>query len=215
MKRFMVRAVLIIIVIAAFIVLWEMYRSSRRECTRLKDNQRTLFTDVEIYRTRDSLSAAGVERLTLTNREFKRYASRLEKTVKTLDLKVRRLQSVAQVAVSTRYPVTARLWDSLVSPDIPEPPEPSETSEPSEPPETVRRLYYRDRWLTIDGTVRGSEFLGTIESRDTLVQVIHRVPRRFWFVRWGTKAVRQEVTTRNPYSRITYTEYIELKRRRR
>lgn len=203
MKRFMVRAVLIIIVIAAFIVLWEMYRSSRRECTRLKDNQRTLFTDVEIYRTRDSLSAAGVERLTLTNREFKRYASRLEKTVKTLDLKVRRLQSVAQVAVSTRYPVTARLWDSLVSPDIPD------------IPETVRRLYYRDRWLTIDGTVRGSEFLGTIESRDTLVQVIHRVPRRFWFVRWGTKAVRQEVTTRNPYSRITYTEYIELKRRRR
>lgn len=203
MKRFMVRAVLIIIVIAAFIVLWEMYRSSRRECTRLKDNQRTLFTDVEIYRTRDSLSAAGVERLTLTNREFKRYASRLEKTVKTLDLKVRCLQSVAQVAVSTRYPVTARLWDSLVSPDIPD------------IPETVRRLYYRDRWLTIDGTVRGSEFLGTIESRDTLVQVIHRVPRRFWFVRWGTKAVRQEVTTRNPYSRITYTEYIELKRRRR
>lgn len=203
MKRIMVRAVLIIIVIAAFIVLWEMYRSSRRECTRLKDNQRTLFTDVEIYRTRDSLSAAGVERLTLTNREFKRYASRLEKTVKTLDLKVRRLQSVAQVAVSTLYPVTARLWDSVVSPDLPE------------IPETVRRLYYRDRWLTIDGTVRGSEFLGTIESRDTLVQVIHRVPRRFWFVRWGTKAVRQEVTTRNPYSRITYTEYIELKRRRR
>lgn len=203
MKRIMVRAVLIIIVIAAFIVLWEMYRSSRREYTRLKDNQRTLFTDVEIYRTRDSLSAAGVERLTLTNREFKRYASRLEKTVKTLDLKVRRLQSVAQVAVSTLYPVTARLWDSVVSPD------------PPEIPETVRRLYYRDRWLTIDGTVRGSEFLGTIESRDTLVQVIHRVPRRFWFVRWGTKAVRQEVTTRNPYSRITYTEYIELKRRRR
>lgn len=202
MKRIMVRAVLIIIVIAAFIVLWEMYRSSRREYTRLKDNQRTLFTDVEIYRTRDSLSAAGVERLTLTNREFKRYASRLEKTVKTLDLKVRRLQSVAQVAVSTLYPVTARLWDSVVSPD------------PPEIPETVRRLYYRDRWLTIDGTVRGSEFLGTIESRDTLVQVIHRVPRRFWFVRWGTKAVRQEVTTRNPYSRITYTEYIELKRRR-
>lgn len=203
MKRIMVRAVLIIIVIAAFIVLWEMYRSSRREYTRLKDNQRTLFTDVEIYRTRDSLSAAGVERLTLTNREFKRYASRLEKTVKTLDLKVRRLQSVAQVAVSTLYPVTARLSDSVVSPD------------PPEIPETVRRLYYRDRWLTIDGTVRGSEFLGTIESRDTLVQVIHRVPRRFWFVRWGTKAVRQEVTTRNPYSRITYTEYIELKRRRR
>lgn len=202
MKRIMVRAVLIIIVIAAFIVLWEMYRSSRREYTRLKDNQRTLFTDVEIYRTRDSLSAAGVERLTLTNREFKRYASRLEKTVKTLDLKVRRLQSVAQVAVSTLYPVTARLSDSVVSPD------------PPEIPETVRRLYYRDRWLTIDGTVRGSEFLGTIESRDTLVQVIHRVPRRFWFVRWGTKAVRQEVTTRNPYSRITYTEYIELKRRR-
>lgn len=45
-------------------------------------------------------------------------------------LKVRRLQSVAQVAVSTLYPVTARLWDSVISPD------------PPEIPETVRRLYY-------------------------------------------------------------------------
>lgn len=37
--------------------------------------------------------------------------------------------------------------------------------------------------------------------------------RRFWFIRWGTKAIRQEVTTRNPYRRISYTEYIELRRR--
>ena len=38
---------------------------------------------------------------------------------------------------------------------------------------------------------------------------------RFWFICWGTKAVRQEVTTRNPYSRIIYTEYLELKRRKK
>ncbi|MFR4044610.1 MAG: DUF6549 family protein [Odoribacter splanchnicus] len=41
---------------------------------------------------------------------------------------------------------------------------------------------------------------------------MHRVPRRLWFIRWGTKAIRQEIISRNPYSRIAYTEYIELKK---
>ena len=42
--------------------------------------------------------------------------------------------------------------------------------------------------------------------------IVHLDPRPIWFFRRGNKAIRQEVTTRNPYSRITYTEYIELKR---
>lgn len=46
---------------------------------------------------------------------------------------------------------------------------------------------------------------------DTLDQAVHRVPHRFWFIKWGTKAIRQDIVCRNPYSQITYSEYIELK----
>jgi len=72
-------------------------------------------------------------------------------------------------------------------------------------------INYQDPYLTFSGSITGKQFSGLIQSRDTIVQVIRRVPRRFWFIRWGTKAIRQEVISKNPYSRIAYTEYIELK----
>jgi hypothetical protein len=60
-------------------------------------------------------------------------------------------------------------------------------------------------------------YIGCLESRiarrDTLVQLVHRVPRKFLFIPFGTKAIRQEVTTKNPHTEITYTEYIVLRRR--
>lgn len=202
MKRLPNRIMLIVAVIVVLVLLWGVWRSERRERLRLEANQHALLTDVEYYRTRDSLSAAGVERLTLTNREFRRHAEELERTVEDLRLKVRRLQSASRTAVVTEYPVTVRLRDTVVLRDT------------FPVPDTVRLLRYSNPWLTLDGRITDTVFRGRIESRDTLIQVVHRVPRRFWFIRWGTKAVRQEVTTRNPYSRITYTEYIELKRKK-
>lgn len=203
MKRLIIRIAVVIAIIAALLLLWRIYRLEHGERQRLEANQHSLMTDVEYYRTRDSLSAAGVERLTLTNREFRRHAEELALTVEDLQLKLRRLQAASRTAVATTYPVEVQLRDTLIMRDT------------IAVPDTLSRLYYQNPWVTLDGIITDSVFRGTIESRDTLVQIVHRVPRRLWFIRWGTKAVRQEVTTRNPYSRITYTEYIELKRRKR
>ena len=197
MKRFLIRMAVIAGIAAAFICLWMQYRSEHRERRRLEANQHSLLTDIQFYRTRDSLSAAGVERLTLSNREFREYAGELEKTVNALQLKVHRLQSASRTAVETHYPVTVRLRDTVVLRDT------------LTVADTLRHLHYETPWLMLDGAVCGDLFRGDVLSRDTLV------PRRFWFIRWGTKAIRQEVTTRNPYSRITYTEYLELKRRKK
>lgn len=160
-------------------------------------------TDVEYYRTRDSLSAAGVERLTLTNREFRRHAEELERSVEDLQLKLRRLQSASRTSVTTAYPVETQLRDTVILRDT------------LNMRDTVRLLQFENPWLTLDGILEDDIFRGRIESRDTLIQLVHRVPRRLWFLRLGTKAIRQEVTTRNPYSQITFTEYIELKRKRK
>lgn len=168
----------------------------REERDRLGDNQRTLMSDVDFYRTRDSLSAAGVERLTLTNREFGRYCGELEKTVEALNVKVKRLQSVSRTATETRYVVETVVRDSVV---------------PGGRRDTLRCVDYRDGWLTLVGCVAQGRFSGVVESRDTIVQVVHRVPRRFWFLRWGCKGVRQEVVSRNPNSRVVYAEYVELR----
>lgn len=184
-----------------FLVLSGLYRLCRYykgERDRLADNQRALLADVEFYRTNDSLSAASVERLTFSNREFEKYCRELKETITTLNLKIKRLQSVSQTATETEYQVKTQFRDSIVM-------LPGRI-------DTLRCVNYRSDYLTLSGCIEGSQFSGLIESRDTIVQIVHRVPRRFWFIRFGTKAIRQEVISKNPYSKITYTEYIELKR---
>lgn len=203
MKRVVVRIAVIIVVIAVFLLLWRIYRLEHDERQRLEANQRSLMTDVEYYRTRDSLSAAGVERLTLTNREFRRHAEELERSVEDLQLKLRRLQSASRTSVTTAYPVETQLRDTVILRDT------------LNIRDTVSLLQFENPWLTLDGILEDDIFRGRIESRDTLIQLVHRVPRRLWFIRLGTKAIRQEVSTRNPYSRITFTVYIELKRKRK
>ena len=188
-----------ILVLAAFLaVSVKSCQDIRTDRNRLSDNQRTLLADIEFYRTKDSLSAASVERLTLTNREFRKYAGELKKTVEELNLKVKHLQSASQSATETKYLVKTEIRDSIII-------RPGKT-------DTLSCINYQDPYLTFSGSITAKQFSGLIQSQDTIIQLIHRVPRRFWFIRWGTKGIRQEIVNRNPYSRITYTEYIELKK---
>ena len=189
---------IIFILAASLTVSVKSCQDIRTDRNRLSDNQRTLLADIGFYRTKDCLSVASVERLTLTNREFRKYADELEKTVEELNLKVKRLQSASQSATETEYLVKTEIRDSIII-------LPGRI-------DTLNCINYQDPYLTFSGSITGKQFSGLIQSRDTIIQLVHRVPRRFWFIRWGTKAIRQEVVSRNPHSQIIYTEYIELKR---
>lgn len=191
MRKFFLYFLLLI----AFMVTIRTCSHYKTDRDRLSGNQQTLLSGIEFYRTRDSLSVASVERLTLSNREFSRYCSDLEKQVKVLNLKVKRLQSVSYTATKTEYEIKTILKDSVLLGKI----------------DTIQCLTYHDNYVTFAGCIEEKKFSGIIESRDTLIQIVHRVPRKFWFIRWGTKAIRQEIISKNPYSRICYTQYIELK----
>lgn len=69
---------------------------------------------------------------------------------------------------------------------------------------------WRDGWVELDVTSRPSESHISITSCDTLFQVVHRVPYRWWIFSWGTKALRQEIRSSNPHTRLVYAEYIEI-----
>lgn len=180
---------------AAFVVTIGTCNHYKIDRDRLSGNQRTLLSDIEFYRTKDSLSVASVEKLTLSNREFFRYCSDLEKQIKVLNLKVKRLQSVSHTVTETEYKIKTIVHDSILPGRI----------------DTIQCITYHDNYVTLAGCMENKEFSGLIQSRDTLIQIVHRIPRKFLFIRWGTKAIRQEIISKNPYSRICYTQYIELK----
>lgn len=185
----------LIFVIGAFSgYMFRKYKVAKKEIVRLGDNQRSLLSEIELYRTKDSLSVASIERLQLTNREFERYCTDLKLQVEELGIRVKRLQSVSQTATSTNYPIYIPVRDSVRDRD------------------TIRCINYRSPYLDISGCMDGDNFSGQISSRDTLIQAVHRIPHRFWFIKWGVKAIRQEIICKNPFTNISYATYIEMKK---
>lgn len=193
-------SIALVAAIVALLITIKCCTNIKADRARLSDNQRTLFEQANYYRTKDSLSVASVERLILSKDELKEYCGELAKTCQNLNIKVKRLQSASTSATETEYNIKTILRDSIVVRD-------------SLIIDTLRCLTYKDAWLSFVGcTADGISFDAKIQSRDTLFTIAHRVPRKFLFFRWGAKAIRQEVISKNPHSKITYTEYIELKK---
>ncbi len=166
------------------------------EVKRLDNNYQALSAEVDLYQNRLKESAASVIALQLELDEYKELHKRDLKRIRALGVRPRRVESVATTATKSEVQYAAPMRDTIVVYD------------------TVSIFHWSDKWVKAEGVIRDGEVTCKIESIDTLRQVIHRVPRRFGLIRYGTKAIRQEIVSSNPHSHIVYTEYIELPKRR-
>ena len=188
--------VAVIVFSATTIKMCSHYKS---ESERKGANVSALEEGITFYRTKDSLSAASVQVLTLSNAEFKRYNEDLVKEAQALKLQVKRLESASTTAMQTSKEFVTQWRDSIVYNDgrI----------------DTVRCVEYSDEYMYFSGCAVDSGFLTSIFILDTLVQFVYRVPKKIWFIKFGVKAIRQEVVSKNPNTEIVFTEYIKLKRK--
>lgn len=168
---------------------------------RLERNQRALMGEVQLYRTENDRSAASIEALELTVAEFREAHKRDAKEIESLGIRLRRAESYAKSAMTTTITDMVVVRDTVVVRDS--------------LPESYRYFAAADAWSRVEGILYGDSLSYAVHSVDTLHQVVHRVPRKFWFIRYGTKAIRQEVWSSNPNTELVYTEYIELPRRKR
>lgn len=190
----------VIIVFGAFVVLTlfiRSYRKQREELSIMTENYSTLIQRAEYYQTKDSLSAAGVNRLILRERELKEYNQELSNTIRSLNIKLIRVQSASRTSVESTYNIRAPTVDTIVISD--------------RRIDSASVIRYSDEYIRVSGIVANGVFSGNIKTYDTIVQVVHRIPHKWWFFRWGTKSIRQEVVSKNPHSEIKFTEYIELR----
>lgn len=172
----------------------------RTEKKRLANNQEALLTDVEYYKTESGKNAASVLKLELSKSELEKHCQDLTKTVDDLNIKISRIQSASTTVTKTEVEIQTVVRDSIVYRDL---------------PISIKVINWRDPWIKLNGVLDGDTFSAKIESVDTLHQVVHRIPKKFLFIKWGTKAIRQEVVSSNPHSKIVYTEYVELKGRKK
>ena len=200
---------LILYALAVTLLLAGSLRRYRTETHRLGQNQHALLSQIEQYRTRAGEAAASAEVLQLRCREFERLRAGDAERIRQLGIRLRRVEAAATLANATEIDVQAPLRDSVVRRDF------SALCDSGRMVSAVRfdsvRLFrWRDPWVTVEGRIRGDSVTCRIESVDTLRQIVHRVPRRFLFIRFGTKAVRQEIVSSNPHTRIVYAEYVRF-----
>ena len=172
-----------------------------QENARLRSNEHALLQGVEFYRTESGRSAASVEALQLELADFREQRSRDVEEIASLGIRLRRAESYAKSVAVTRFADTIVVRDTVVIRDT--------------VAVAARHFEASDAWSRVVGILFGDSLQYAVRTVDTLHQVIHRVPRKFLFIPYGTKAIRQEVWTSNPNTELVYTEYIELSRRRK
>ena len=172
-----------------------------KENARLRGNQHALIEGVEFYRTESGKSAASVEVLQLELSEFRAQRQRDAEEIASLGIRLRRAESYAKSVSVTTLADTVVVRDTVVLYDTVAMP--------------ARHFAAADAWSRVEGVLFGDSLHYAIRTTDTLHQVVHRVPRKFLFIPYGTKAIRQEVWSSNPNTELIYTEYIELPKRRK
>lgn len=195
MKRILVYANIVLVI--SVLILSFFLNNTREEKKRLTNNQESLLSDIEYYKTESGKNAASVQKLMLTKSELEKHCQNLTQTVKDLGIKVKRLQSATTTVTKTEIEIRTVVRDSIVYRDR---------------PVILKTINWKDPWIKLNGVLDGDDFSAKIQSIDSLSHVAHRVPKKFLFFRFGTKAVRLEVVNKNPHNQIVYTEYIEVRK---
>lgn len=169
---------------------------SKEKCERLEHNQASLLEQAEYYKTEAGKSAASVQELTLTRQEVEAHCVELTKMVDELGIKLKRVQQATTTAMESKVEIRTIVKDSIVY--------------VNNNTDTMKSFIWSDAWTNVSGTLQNDEAKIAVHSVDTIRQIIHRVPKRFLWFRFGTKAIRQEVVSCNPHNKIVFSEYMSI-----
>lgn len=208
MNRFIgfIKVIFLVLIPLALVVAFKECHDLRSEAERTKENQDVLLHNgkVEIGRTQSGRPRASVSAITLKTSDLKRNPdSLLAVNRKELKIKNSRIMAAATTSTTTKVDVKAAI--QAVPHDTC-----SRLSGPYRPPDVSQTVSWSDPWITLRGEIEGDSMQMHIESRDTLQMIVHRVPKKFLFFRYGTKGVRMEVVGQNPHSQLSYPRIIML-----
>ncbi len=194
MKKYLI--ILIAALAACLFVALKWVNNLEIENTRLSGNQLTLLSKSEMWENRYNQSLASVQKLELTAEELRQSRESYVNLCNELGVKIKRLQSASRAELATNINVTAPVRDTIIQRDT---------------IEVAKAFSWSDSWTNISGIIRDSVEIN-YRSIDTLEQIVYRVPKKFLFFRFGTKAIKQTIKSNNPNNRIIFTEYIELRK---
>lgn len=166
----------------------------------LERNQKVLLSEIENYRTKDSLHVAQVGQLVLSQKELKNGYKDLYRLVKTL--KGDKVESVTTTNTETNTIFKEKVRDSIVFIN-------SDTLQ-------AKVLHYEDNWTKFEGILVKDSLTAKIQTRDSLVVVTSLEKKRFLGIKipiWlsGYRRRIQQVLSKNPNTKIENVQFITIK----
>lgn len=198
------RIIFLALLAGLFVALAISYTRAERlagERDRYRGDAEALLDDVATFRVRDSLSAARVQALELTVREFERFRAEDAALIRELQGRNRDLASVNEAQAKTIIDLRAMPRDTVIVRD-------------SIPIRAIA-LHCGDRWYDFDGLLADGEFSGRLENRDSLLLAETVRYKRFLGFLWKTGKVkdrRLDAVSRNPHTKIEGLEYVVIEK---
>lgn len=168
------------------------------DLSRLQRNQNILLHNghVEISTTPSGHSMATVPALSLKKSELGNARVPPIRVAKQLGVRPSRLKAAATVSTQSSLQISTPSIPDTISKDTLSP--------------VTYSFSYADPYIVLNGHVRADSTVVDFLSRDTLDIVVHRIPKRFLFFRFGCREVRMDILSRNPHTRLTYARYYRL-----
>lgn len=201
-RKILIAAALILAAAIAFLWQGRTIEQLKAERDRYKGNTETLLTDVETFRVRDSLSAARVQSLELTVKEFERFRAEDAAIIRELKNKNRDLSQVNETQSQTIIDLLAIPKDTVVI-----------VRDSIQVPAVA--VHCGDAWFDFDGVLTAEQFTGTLTNRDSLLLAETVKYKRFLGFLWKTRRVQDrqlDVVSRNPHTTIMGLEHIVIEK---
>ncbi len=177
-----------------------LFQKERQERIRIEGNQTSLLNGIKHYKTKAGLDAVTIQTLNLTKKELKEHEQDLVSTIQKQGIKIKRLESVTQIKTETKIEFQANKKDSSIY--IPE----------KDSTINFTLLEYKNSYFSFTGSFQNEKLLAKIIIPVDIDIYGHRVPKQFWFIKYGVRSVDLEVISLNPYTTINYARNIKLQK---
>lgn len=108
------------------------------------------------------------------------------------------VESFSKTSVSNRTPILIPVHDTISQGD------------------TSKIIKYKDKFISLDGTIHGDTLTGVIKYIDNLDGIIYkeRKEKKFLFIHYGKRTYSSEMVSKNPNTQITMNSIIMVKKKK-